>query len=184
MAKKDTLDSTLAPDAPIAALIYASARSPGLTVSKYLYSLINCSFPTSSISTKTYFKKLKIQMTIKLLSTTPLHPAPFQSFPRVLRLTPWLYCIQLPISNEKLKFSCYLHQHKNKNKKTKIKIDDKFTFCYPPAPNAFSTVSIKSSARYPGLTLSNFSYSLRHSNFHAISTITKKTEKQKNHKLQ
>ena len=137
MAKKDTLDSTLAPDAPIAALIYASARSPGLTVSKYLYSLINCSFPTSSISTKTYFKKLKIQMTIKLLSTNYLHPTLFHFFPRGFDLPPGSTVSNSPYPLRNCNFHATSTTTKIKTKKQKLKLMISLLSTTPLSPTLF-----------------------------------------------
>ena len=59
-------------------------------------------------------------------------------------------------------------------KREKIIIDDEVTFHHPPSPDAFTTVSLKDTAQYPVLTVSNFPYSLRNRNFRASSATTKK----------
>ena len=51
--------------------------------------------------------------------------------------------------------------------------DNEVTFYYPPAPDAFSAVYLKTFDLSPGSTVSNSPYSLINRNFHTTSTTTK-----------
>ena len=97
MSEKVTINTTPSPKALTTAPSNAPSQHAGLTVLYYPYSLRNCNFPTSSISTKR-------QMTIIILAHTHLHTMIFPLSFKCLLLIPSLDSLQLPIFIDKQQF--------------------------------------------------------------------------------